>query len=209
MSDLFYVFGLGLVVLAVVVAFAGMKSEKFPSTRGAYLGGLTVMTFFVVGSCAFAIVLAREEKEHRSEEIAEFRAEEAEEEAEAAEAEDAGAEPGEDDPTEQPGEDDPEEPETEPGEPLMVTSPEAGDLLFETTELVAPAGEVVIDYTNPSQVPHNLAIEIEGEDPAQGETVTGGSTAETSADLEPGEYAFYCSIPGHRESGMEGLLIVE
>ncbi len=28
-------------------------------------------------------------------------------------------------------------------------------------------------------------------------------------DAEPGEYEFYCSIPGHRESGMVGTLIIE
>ena len=58
-------------------------------------------------------------------------------------------------------------------------------------------------------MPHNVAIESEGETIAQGATVSGGDAAAAIASLEPGEYIFYCSIPGHRESGMEGDLTVE
>jgi hypothetical protein len=41
-------------------------------------------------------------------------------------------------------------------------------------------------------------------------TVESGATGETTftAPAEPGSYPFVCSIPGHRESGMVGELIV-
>jgi uncharacterized cupredoxin-like copper-binding protein len=36
-----------------------------------------------------------------------------------------------------------------------------------------------------------------------------GGTSTVSASLKPGTYTFYCSVPGHREGGMEGKLTVE
>ena len=60
---------------------------------------------------------------------------------------------------------------------------------------------------NPSAVPHNIAIEGDGVE-EEGEVVEQGGVSRVSAELEPGEYTFYCSVPGHREAGMEGTLVV-
>ena len=38
-------------------------------------------------------------------------------------------------------------------------------------------------------------------------TFTGGTKAVT-LKLKPGKYTFYCSVPGHRQAGMEGTLTV-
>jgi plastocyanin len=198
MSDLFYVFGIALTVMAVVVAFVGMRMQKFPS-RPVMIGTIALMTFLVVGSAAFAVVLSREEHEVREAEIFEYRAE--------VEAEEGGdpSEPEEPTEIEQEG-----EPEESPGEGgLELTSPPEGDLIFEPDLLETAAGDVTLDYTNPSEVPHNVAIEADGETVAQGETVTGGESGPASARLEAGEYTFFCSVPGHREAGMEGSLVVE
>jgi plastocyanin len=157
------------------------------------VGVLGLFVFLVVGSAAFAIVLARDEHETREAEIFEYRAEQEEE-----------LQAGEESISEQPIDEAPVQ-----GGTLAVTSPDAGDLLFEPDVLDAEAGEVVLEYTNPSEVPHNVAIEDGSETVAQSETVTGGDSADATVELEPGEYVFFCSIPGHRESGMEGTLTVK
>ena len=57
-------------------------------------------------------------------------------------------------------------------------------------------------------MPHDIAVEGNGVN-EKGEVVQGGGTSEFSANLQPGEYTFFCSVPGHREGGMEGKLTVE
>ena len=67
----------------------------------------------------------------------------------------------------------------------------------------------MLGYENPSPVTHNIALEddqqqtlVESEDVFEG-------AVEITADVVPGEYIYYCTIPGHREGGMEGVLTVE
>ena len=36
-----------------------------------------------------------------------------------------------------------------------------------------------------------------------------GAVSQFSADLKPGKYTFYCSVPGHRQGGMVGTLTVK
>jgi plastocyanin len=80
-------------------------------------------------------------------------------------------------------------------------------LKFDKTSLSSKAGKVTIDMKNPAPIPHDVSIEGQGVD-QHGKQVTGGGTSTVTADLKPGTYTFYCSVPGHRQAGMEGTLSV-
>jgi plastocyanin len=82
------------------------------------------------------------------------------------------------------------------------------ELAFNTTKLSAKAGKVTIDFKNPSAIEHNVVIEQNGKELAGFEPITEGEESE-SAELKPGTYIFYCSVPGHRPAGMEGTLTVK
>jgi plastocyanin len=93
------------------------------------------------------------------------------------------------------------------GRTLALSADPGGDLSFDTDTLEARAGELTVRMDNPSSVPHNVSIEGRGVD-EEGRTVGQGGTSTVTAELQPGEYDFYCSVAGHREGGMEGTLTV-
>jgi plastocyanin len=94
------------------------------------------------------------------------------------------------------------------GETLQLAADPSGALKFDKTSLEATAGNVTIDFTNDSSLPHDVKLEGPGVDGEGTDTITGSSTSVT-LDLQPGEYTFYCSVDGHRAAGMEGKLVVK
>jgi plastocyanin len=100
-----------------------------------------------------------------------------------------------------------QEPAAGEGTTLAFSAPEDGSLKFDQAEATTKAGKVTVTFSNPSSVPH--AVEIEGNGvEAESDTVTESMTSVT-ADLEAGEYRYYCPVGSHGDAGMEGTLTVE
>jgi uncharacterized cupredoxin-like copper-binding protein len=96
---------------------------------------------------------------------------------------------------------------TATGTTLDLAADPTGQLEYDKTSLEAPAGEVTIALTNDSSTPHDVAIEGNGVD-VTSDTIDNGATTEVTADLKPGTYTFYCTIPGHEQAGMKGTLTI-
>jgi plastocyanin len=84
-----------------------------------------------------------------------------------------------------------------------------GQLMFDTTSLSvkAKAGKVTIVFTNASPIPHNVAVAQGAKTLGSTPTFTGGSKT-LVLSLKPGTYTYFCSVPGHRQAGMQGTLTV-
>ncbi len=186
---LFFLCGGVLAVSAVTVTFLGLRLKNFPGRALPIIVAWFVI--FVGGATTFAVLHAQDE-----------------EAAEASELEHAGKE------IEGAEHDEPkavDEAEKEAGAGAATTlklaaSPTA--LAFDTTELEAQAGEVTIDFDNPSPIPHNVVIEEDGKELAGFEPIAEAEET-VSADLKPGTYTFLCTVPGHAQEGMEGNLVVK
>lgn len=84
-----------------------------------------------------------------------------------------------------------------------------GELAYTTTSATAKAGKVTVEFDNPQALTHDVAIEdSSGKEVGATELIASGSDS-TTVDLKPGTYTYFCTVPGHREAGMEGTLTVK
>ncbi|HXV53512.1 MAG TPA: cytochrome c [Solirubrobacterales bacterium] len=92
MNDtVFYVLGLSLVAIALIVSFVGLRWEKFPSSRALLVGGTVAIAALVAATAVFAWRNAEDEQEHREHELAEASEENAAEGDELEAAEEVGS----------------------------------------------------------------------------------------------------------------------
>jgi plastocyanin len=82
----------------------------------------------------------------------------------------------------------------------------AVDIAFEQAPEEVPAGTVPMTLVNQDAIEHTVVIEELGDEKVL--EAGPGETDEGEVDLEPGQYTYYCDVPGHREAGMEGTLTV-
>jgi plastocyanin len=205
----FHVVGALLAIWAVLVAALGIMRHDFPGSDVAEKAVIAISAILVVGTIASGLITsANAAEEHGgSGEVATEHNKAGEEGTEgttgtpapdtAPESDQEGAdETGQDAP---------------PGETVQTLELSAGpdtELAFDPPELEAQAGTVALLLSNPTPLPHNVAIEGPGGVSEEGPVVQTDGESEVEAELEPGEYTFYCSVTGHREAGMEGTLTV-
>jgi mono/diheme cytochrome c family protein len=90
---------------------------------------------------------------------------------------------------------------------LSIAADPSGQLSYVTKTATASAGKVTIEMPNKSGVQHDLTIQGNGVKFAT-PIITNG-VAKATGTLKPGKYVFYCSVPGHRQAGMQGTLTVK
>jgi plastocyanin/cytochrome c2 len=94
---------------------------------------------------------------------------------------------------------------TEKNGVVSIPADAGGQLAFQYSSATAQAGPATIQMPNKSGTPHDIAIDGLGKGPV----VTNGVSS-FKATLQAGKtYTYYCSVPGHRQAGMQGKLTVK
>ena len=88
---------------------------------------------------------------------------------------------------------------------LEVDADPSGQLAFVTNQAQGKPGEITVKMANKSGTPHDIVIDGKG----KGQIVKDGGVSQFKANFTAGTYTFYCSVPGHRQAGMQGKLTVK
>lgn len=207
----FYVAGGLLVAWALIVSMAiGMRRPKFPDGLSQQRAIIAVSVVLVLATVSMAVAVSGGEGKPASASAA----------TQSTAAETTPA-PAETTPAEapKPAETTSSTPTATTGTPAPPSSPAAkttkvalaadpgGQLAYDTRTLTAKAGTVSIVMANSSPVEHDVAIAEGSKVLGHTPTFVGGSKTLT-LQLKPGTYTFYCTVPGHRQAGMEGKLTV-
>jgi plastocyanin len=196
-ETLFFVCGIALAVSAVLFSVAGLKAKNFPGK--AFPVVVLWFAILVGGATTFAVLHAKDEEQEKAAEFEpageEFEAEGNEDAAGEAPAGEAPAKTG-------------AGVAKGPGGTVQLEA-DPTEIAYDTTELSGKPGKVTIDFTNPATLEHDVAIEAEGGEEIAGSELIGKGKTSVSAELAAGTYTFFCTVPGHREAGMEGTLTVK
>jgi plastocyanin len=195
----------GLLALwAVILAALGIMRHDFPGKGAGEKVVIAISAILVVGAIGTAIGTSGEE-EPKGEEVSGVANKSGKE----GSSEEPGSTPA---PETEGGQESGEKGQSAPpggaSQTLQLSADPSGKLAFDKTALEATAGTVAITMNNPAPVPHNVALEGGGVN-EEGPTVEKGGASEVTAELKAGKYTFFCSVPGHRQAGMEGTLTVK
>jgi plastocyanin len=101
---------------------------------------------------------------------------------------------------------DDEEAAPDEDEAVEEVTVEAVDIDFNPNEFSIPANtDVPVTLTNTGSILHTFTIDELGID----EELHPGETREITINADAGEYVYYCTVPGHRQAGQEGIMTVE
>jgi plastocyanin len=95
------------------------------------------------------------------------------------------------------------------GSTVDISTPPGSDLAYDQQDVNATAGTVTINFDNQQSTQHDVKVEDSAGEELGGTGLISSSTTTGTVDLQPGSYTFFCSVPGHREAGMEGTLTVK
>jgi plastocyanin len=204
-ETVFFVLGITLVLAALALSAAGLRNKDFPSP-GVFKVLVPLFAVLVVATATFAVLNSQantEERKNNNEAAAKARSLASQNGAQES-ANPAGPTAGATS-----GAAAPSEPSAGPTQTLKISSPASGELQYQPATLNAKAGNVEIDYDNPSPVPHSIAIGTSVDDVIQQSQIGASDTFTVTAQLKPGTYVYYCTVPGHAQAGMQGKLTVK